>query len=229
VAPRLAPPLYDGVAYPDEAYRFVVQPAGAKATKAATTATGTTTVTAGRAGALRAASAEQAPQVSLLIPTGRLQAPAGTSRITLRATPAQPIPAPSGHYLWSNVYDVAATDPGVTMRDANPAATITLRAATAQRPYATIERYVNGTWTAVTTVPVGNDIYQATLPGLGRYAVVGSTPLSFSKATTSTLGIVVAVAAVVVVIALVVVGVLRRRRRADPDETDDLSTEEEPA
>ena len=71
------------------------------------------------------------------------------SKFVLRATPVHPIAAPSGGHFWSNVYDVEASDPHVTMRDASPPATITLRAATAQRPYPTIERYADGTWTKV--------------------------------------------------------------------------------
>ena len=39
LTPRTAPPLYDGVGFPDEPYRFVVAPAGApKTTKAPTVA-----------------------------------------------------------------------------------------------------------------------------------------------------------------------------------------------
>jgi hypothetical protein len=219
VAPRSAPPLYDGVGFPDEPYRFVVKPAGAKPTKPPTTATRVIPVTKGTAGAASLASAEQAPQVSVLIPTGRLQAPAGTKQFTLRAAPVQPVKAPDGSYLWSNVYDVAATDPQVTLRNGNPAATITLRAATAQRPVPSIERYLNGTWTKVKTVPVGQDIYQAELPSLGRYAVVGSSPLQLTnKQSTTYIGIIIAVAAGLVVILLVVIGVRRRSRRRLPEE-----------
>ncbi|HEY2298985.1 MAG TPA: hypothetical protein VGH43_14725 [Jatrophihabitans sp.] len=219
VAPRSAPPLYDGVGFPDEPYRFVVTPAGAKPTKAPTTATRIVPVTKGTAGAASLASAEQAPQIAVLIPTGRLQAPAGTKQFTLRAAPVQPVQAPDGEYLWSNVYDLAGTDPKVTMRDGNPPATITLRAATAQRPYPTIERYLNGTWTKVKTVPVGQDIYQAELPSLGRYAVVGTSPLQLTtKQNTTYTGIIIAVASGLIVVVLVVIGVRRRSGRRLPEE-----------
>jgi hypothetical protein len=219
VAPRSAPPLYDGVGFPDEPYRFVVEPNGATATKAPTTATRVVPVTRGTAGAASLASAEQAPQVSVLIPTGRLQAPAGAKQIMLRAAPVQPVQAPTGGYLWSNVYDLEATDPHVTMRDGNPPATITLRAATAQRPYPTIERFADGTWTKVKTVPIGTDIYQAELPSLGRYAVVGTSPLDLTKksATTYT-GIIIAGVAGLIVVVLIVIGVRRRSRRRPADE-----------
>jgi hypothetical protein len=218
-APRSAPPLYDGVGFPDEPYRFVVKPDGATATKAPTTATRVVPVTRGEAGAASLASAEQAPQVSVLIPTGRLQAPSGTKQITLRATPVRPVRAPSGGYLWSNVYELAATDAKVTMRNGNPPATITLRAASAQRPYPAIERYLNGAWTKVKTVPIGNDIYQAELPSLGRYAVVGTSPLDLTKKSTTTYtGIIIAGAAGLIVVVLIVIGVRRRSRRRPLDE-----------
>ena len=234
VAPHWAPPVYDGVGFPDEPYRFVVRPAGAPATKAPTTAMRVVPVTKGTAAAASLSSAEQAPQVSILIPTDRLQAPAGTNKFVLRATPVRPIAAPSGGHFWSDVYDVEASDPHVTMRDASPPATITLRAATAQRPYPTIERYADGTWTKVDTVPVGNDIYQATLPGLGKYAVIGSSALDVSQLNggtggknggTSTTGVIIAVVAIVVVILLVVIGIRRRRSAATDDESGEYGDE----
>lgn len=220
-APRTAPPVYDGVGFPDEPYRFVVHTAGEKTTKAPTTAHSTVPVTKGLAAAATANSAEQAPQVSLLIPTGRLHAPPGTKQIPLQAKPIRPIAAPDGGYLWSNVYSVGSTDSRVTMRDGNPSATITLRAASQQRPAPSIERYVDGHWTPLQTVANGQDIYQATLPGFGDYAVVGTSPLQLDaqSSSTSRTGIIVFVAAIIVVVALVVIAV-RRRRTGNPAEAD---------
>lgn len=221
LAPRWAPPVYDGVGFPDEPYRFVVRPHGAPVTKAPTVASRAVPVIRGVAGAASAASAEQAPQISILIPTGRLHAPPGTAQVVVQGRPVAPITAPAGGYFWSNVYAVGATDPRVTMRDGNPPATITLRAAAAQRPYPVIERYANGRWTKVSTAPVGQDIYQGRLPGFGKYAVVGTSPLDVSlvrgaaarKSTTSHLGIIVAVAAIVVAVVLFLLGQRRRSRR----------------
>ncbi len=215
LTPRSAPPLYDGVGFPDEPYRFVVAPAGAtKTTKPPTVATGTAPVTGGVAGAVHASSAEQAPQISLLVPVGRLHAPAGTARVVLQATPERPLTAPAQRYLWSNVYEVAATDAAVSMRDASPPATITMRAATAQRPPPTIARYSGGHWSTLQTIPVGSDIYQAALPGLGKYAVLGSEPLDFSSGggSTTPTGIFIAAGFLLVVAALILVRVWRRRR-----------------
>ncbi len=96
LAPRFAPPIYDGVGFPDEPYRFVVPPSDAKTHKAPTTATAQIPVTKGTAAAAVLNSAEQAPQVAVLIPTGRLQAPAGPDSIVLHAAPVHPVRTPSG-------------------------------------------------------------------------------------------------------------------------------------
>jgi hypothetical protein len=221
VAPRFAPPVYDGVGFPDEPYRFVVRPSDAQTTKTPTTASRVVAVTKRTASAASLASAEQAPQVAVLIPTGRLQAPTGTTQFTLDAAPIKPVATASGTYLWSNVYDVSSPDAKVSLKDGNPPATITLRAASAQRPDPKIEYYMHGTWTAVKTISVGRDIYQATLPTLGAYAVVGTKPLvvgaTAGGGATSRTGVIIFIAAILVVIVLVVVGVLRRRQRT-PEE-----------
>lgn len=212
LTPRTAPPVFDGVGFPDEPYRFVVKPAGAADTKAPTTATGSAAVSEGTVGAIHASSAEQAPQVNILVPIGRLHAPSGTTRVVVNATPVRPQAPPEHAYLWSNVYDIEAPGGSITLSDASPLATITLRAATGQRPLPTIERYADGGWTKLETVPAGSDVYQAPLPALGRYAVIGSTKLGGGKAPASKTGIIVSVVAVIVVIGLFVIGARRRSK-----------------
>ena len=162
---------------------------------------------------MHAQSAEQAPQIAFIVPVGRLHAAKGATSVTITATAVKPIKAPSGGYLWSNVYEVTAGS-GVTMSNSQPAATLTMRAVNAQRPVPKIERYVDGTWTPLATIATGNDIYQAEFPGLGDYAVIGSSPLkinSSSKSGTSIIGIAIAAGAVVVIVVLAIIGVRRRR------------------
>jgi hypothetical protein len=228
LAPRSAPPLYDGVGFPDEPYRFVVKPVGACDTKAPTSASATTSVSKGKGGSVSLSTAEQAPQVSVLIPSDLLSAPSTARRLTITAKPVQPVHAPHGRYLWSNVYDVEATVPGVTLHDtdASRPTTITLRAATAQRPTPTIEHYANGHWTPVATQPAGRDIYNGSLPSLGRYAVIGNSPINVSdlqcgKSSTSSTGVVIASVAGGVVVLLAVFGILRRRRARTGSVKDD--------
>lgn len=227
-APHSALPLYDGVGFPDEPYRFVQPPAGAKHTKPPTTGRGQSAVSAGRNTAeLKAASAEQAPQVSVDIPAGLIATSAGTTQVTVVAAPAQALPTAAGQHLWSNVYDITAA-PAASIRSGSLQATITMRAATAQRPEPRLAYYTAGRWTTVPTFAVGRDIYSAELTRFGRFAVIGTVPLDVSQlagakhgSNASLIGIVVGVGALVVVVALFLIG---RRRRAQAREGEEVRT-----
>ena len=217
VAPRSAPPVYDGVGFPDEPYRFVQRPPGTRVTKAPTTAVGTAQVTGTRAGLLYAASAESAPQVNVTIPVGQLRVPAGTASVRLVATPQPMLAPPPGKYLWSNVYDLTLTPPARFAPLPDQVATLVLRAATAQQPLPFIARFDSGRWTLLPSSAVGRDIYAALLTSVGRFAVLGDVPLDLSKlgagAGTSgrlSAGIAAAAGVIAMVVVLYVVG--RRRR-----------------
>ena len=216
LAPATAPPLYDGVNYPDEPYRFVTPPKGAQTTKAPTSATATATVTNGHAGQLTLATKENAPQLSIDLPAGATVVPAGVTTLTITAKPFADIPVPQGKYLWSDVYDVRATQGSVSrITDASGQPTITLRAVNAERPEPVIARYDGTSWSMLPTLPVGNDIYSAQFPGLGRYAVLGAKPLVLSSSkgnqgVSGNTGIWIALGAIAVVIVLIAVSVRRR-------------------
>jgi hypothetical protein len=230
LAPRSALPLYDGVGFPDDPYRFVVAPKGAPRNPAPTSAHGSATVQNGRAGRVTVATDENAPQISLEIPAGRL-AVAGPAQLTVTATPVRPLPTASGQYLWSNVYEVTAS-PRADFRPGGVQATITLRAATAQRPVPHIAYYAGGQWHLLPTFLDGQDIYIAELSQFGRFAVVGTAPLDVTQLRgankgsggASSTGLVVGIGAVVVVVGLFLVGVWRRgrTRSVDEDETEDV-------
>ena len=225
VAPRSALPLYDGVGFPDEPYRFVQPPAGAKPTKAPTTGRDQVAVSGGRNAAATAASSETAPQVSVKIAAGVLATSAGTTRVTVVAAPQEAIPTAAGQYLWSNVYDVTAT-PAASVHSRDLQTTITLRAATAQRPQPKIAYYDAGRWTTVPTFAAGLDIYYAQLTRFGRFAVLGTVPVDLSQlsggksgsSNGSSVGIFVGVGALVVLVALFLLG--RRRRARAREEVD---------
>lgn len=176
IAPRSAPPLYDGLGFPDEPYRFVARPAGTNATDPPTTAIGEVTFYGAQTYPLTASSAEIAPQVNLTYPPDSIRPPATTNRVSVVARPTAPLPAAPGQFLWSNVYTVT-TSPAITVT-AGHSGVLTLRSATAQRPRPTIARYDGGRhWTPLPTVPVGRDIYSAHVSATGRYAVLGSAAL----------------------------------------------------
>jgi hypothetical protein len=218
VAPRPAP-LYDGVGFPDEPYRFVQRPPGTRGTKPPTTAVATAGVSAGRNGPLNADSGESAPQVSVTIPAGMLLVPAGTGPVKLVAAPEKALPPPPGRYLWSNVYDLTLTSPATFTARADLVATIILRAVSAQQPLPSIAWANGGHWTLLPTSPVGQDVYAATLTGVGRFAVLGEAPLDLSplgssggKSGGAGAGIFAAAGVIAAVVALFGLGWWRRTR-----------------
>jgi hypothetical protein len=236
VAPRSALPLYDGIGFPDEPYRFVQRPAGAEATKPPTTAHGSATVAGGTTNTLVAASAETAPQISLYVPKGKLAAPAGTSKISVTGTPAQPLPTGHGQYLWSDVYDVTASPGSTQFKTNDQQATITLRAASAQRPQPNIAYYDGTRWHLLPTFAQGRDIYIAELNRFGQFAVIGKNPLLVSQIVgnnqssggSSPIGLIVGIGAGVLVVVLFVLGRMRRARaRAAEEAVDDELDEED--
>ena len=224
IAPRSAPPLYDGVGFPDEPYRFVQPPPGTRETKAPTTAKATAGIVAGRNGQLRAASAEVAPQITVTLPEGMLRIPSGRPPVTLLATPEKvSTPPPSGKYLWSNVYDITVSPPATIVDQPNVVATLILRAATAQQPLPVIAHLDGGKWTPLHTGPAGRDVYATNLNSLGRFAVLGDKPLDVSALRASggksggpSIGIFVGIGVFAVVVLLYFAG---RRRRAKARES----------
>lgn len=233
IAPHAALPLYDGIGFPDEPYRFVQPPPGAQETKPPTTAHATVSVTGGTNVQLVAASAESAPQISLYIPKGRLNLPAGTAQLSVTGAPVQPLPDTPVQYQWSDVYNVTASPGSARFKPGGQQATITLRAASAQRPQPSIAYYEGGRWHLLPTFPQGQDIYIAELNRFGRFAVIGKNPLLVSKLPNtskggsggSAIGLIVGIGAGVVVVVLFVIGRMRRARvraaEAQDDETVD--------
>lgn len=229
IAPRTALPLYDGIGFPDEPYRFVQRPAGAQETKPPTTGHGTASVTGATTGQVLVASAETAPQISLYIPKGKLVAPAGTSKVSVIGTPVQNLPTGHGQYLWSDVYDVTASPGSTQFRTNGQQATITLRAASAQRPQPNIAYYDGTSWHLLPTFAQGRDIYIAELNRFGQFAVIGKNPLLVSQIVgnsqgnggSSPIGLIVGIGAGVVVVVLFVLGRMRRARARAAEEEDD--------
>jgi hypothetical protein len=248
IAPRTALPLYDGIGFPDEPYRFVQRPPSAPETKPPTTARASGSVQKGQVGSIIAASAEVAPQITVYIPKGRLVAPSGATSVTVTGQPVRNLPTSNGEYLWSDVYTVSPSPSGTTFTSGGQQATITLRAAGPQRPIPHIAYYDgNGRWTLLPTFPQGQDIYIAELTRFGQFAVIGDNPLlvtqlsGVSKGKSSSgstvVGLAVGVGIGAVIVILFVLGQLRRARvRAqeaaesdedvEEDEYDDTAEEE---
>jgi hypothetical protein len=168
------PPLYDGLGFPDQPYRYVTVPAGYRHTPAPGTAAQDIPVRAGASNTFDAVSAELGPQVEVFLNQESLRAPAGSTVAHLRATPVAASAQPSDGEVWGNVYRLSAV---TNIGPARIAAggrldSIRLRAPTGPPPVARIEFRDAAGWHRLATSKIGNDIYSAPLGGVGDYAVI---------------------------------------------------------
>lgn len=206
-----AVPVYDGVSQPDEPYRYVSPPAGAKAAKAPTSALARTPVKAGEStSGLALSTAETGPQFSAYLPRFGLRATG--SSVEVRVTPKAPTDQPTGARIDGNVYEVAFVDPAgpVTLTSKASLASLYLRATSSRQPGPVMEhRAAPGQpWTALDTSRGGLDVYVAALVGPGDYALAfrsaGGSPTGGFPVLPVALG-----GGVVVLVGIVLV--LRRR------------------
>lgn len=173
--PPHAPPLYDGLGFPDEPYRWVVPPPGAARTQLLPTdAEVRVPVRSGASAAAQALSGEQGPQVAVAVRDGALAAPDGATTISLHAIP-RPVPAtaPDRGQVVSNLYDITATV-GNTAVPLSPGKTVlvNMRAESATTRAVVICRWTGTRWDQIPTQQIGRDIYAAQLTALGPVAVV---------------------------------------------------------
>jgi hypothetical protein len=206
-----AVPLYDGVGFPDEPYRFV-PPRSSNDFVASAARVQLRVVDGVNAGGLLANSSELGPQVSVYAPPKAFQV-AGlpkTSEIRLRADPV-PVtpPAPPGE-LESNAYLLSLRSPDgpVSLRSDAQQPGITLRAVSVKEPLPVMHYRAKAgePWQALATRRVGRDNFNATAPGEGEYVL---TRLGSAKQQSEggNRGLLLLVGAVVLVMIGVVVGV----------------------
>lgn len=182
--PPDSPPLYNGIGFPDEPYRWVTPPAGASTTpQPATPASARALVTDGRSAATRAFSSEQGPQVAFAVADGALAAPDGASEVTVTVTPeAAPGPALPGTTIVSNLHRFSLTTPDGAEVGLTPQGSVIVNLrASAQTPLSVVVCQWDGSaWTQVPTRQVGTEIYAADLKTLDPFAVLrfdaGVTP-----------------------------------------------------
>jgi hypothetical protein len=185
VAPA-AIPLYDGPGFPDEPYRYVNPPAGAKTTAAPTTAQQTLQVRNGLSTAGFINSGERGPQISIYVPPTGLQPAPGATTITVTATPLAPsAPLPTDGKIVGNVYKFTATStegPAKIVGNTNNSTPVIQMRAPSSQPLPVFEYLTPRGWKnthtfkvdgkAVNTLRVGQDIFQTFAPQLGDYALV---------------------------------------------------------
>ena len=218
VAPS-AVPIYDGLSNPDEPYRYVQAPAGAKPTTPPTKAVGTVAVNRGTSGAAYVNSHENGPQVSIYVPAGALGVPSGAASVSVTATPLAPSPPlPRDGTIWGNVYRVSATAGSQAVRIVGSGAqtpTIQMRAPSGQQPGPVFEHRTSSGWQRMTTLRVGNDIYQSQAPAFGDWALVRLAHPDASVSSGGINGGLLGAGIAVLVLAALIFGIrLSRTRRA---------------
>jgi hypothetical protein len=209
-----AVPVYDGVAAPDEPYRYVSAPAGAKATAPPTSASAQSPVAAGRStNGLSIQTAEVGPQFSLYLPPTTFAATGGP--VQVKAVPQAPTQQPPSGHIDGNVYLITVTSPAgpVSLTDQAALATLYLRATTSRQPGPTLQYRPSAAapWKPLQTARGGQDVYVASFTGPGQYA------LAFTTATGSEQGglPVLPIALVALLVALAGVVLIIRLRARD--------------
>lgn len=169
-------PLYDGVGFPDEPYRYVVPPPGSPRTPPPTTGVAVSPVRRGlNTDEMVAASDEQGSQVAVYLPTGAVSYGADASgTLRLIAAPRAPAGLPAGVVADGNAYLVTLGYAGTpTLTAAAGSGRVTLRDASKRPPQPVLE-YRPGPaqpWQPLATDQVGADIYGSGFSGPGQYVL----------------------------------------------------------
>jgi hypothetical protein len=174
--PPAAPPLYDGLGFPDEAYRWVSPPVGAAATGPATTLRAQLPLSA--ADPVMGYTAEQGPQLAVQLRPGDVVAPAGATTVTIVGAPKAVPPVPPDGTLVSNLYQwtVTADKPGAVTVAENSKAVVNLRADIATTQTVVLEAWDGKQWHQLGTNQAGADIYAAYLTSWLPVALVKLAP-----------------------------------------------------
>ena len=178
--PPHAPPLYDGIGFPDEPYRWIEPPSGVQNTVAAPTVAAATVKVSASGGSgptslqSRGFSAEQGPQVAFAVGEGSFEPAPGVTAIEVKATPkAPPAVPPTGGSVVSNLYAFTATADGKKVPPAAAASIVVNLRADASTDQTVVVCTWDGTqWNQQPTRQVGTEIYAAQLSTLDPVALV---------------------------------------------------------
>lgn len=170
-------PLYDGVGFPDEAYRYITPPRDTRPTAQATSCTEPYTLTNGtNPNLIFCTTAELGPQAQVAISDHRLSVvPTGSDQLQLSLTPLAPGALASGS-LTGNVYRVAAVVAGATVKfigqDESSLVALRLPQAASTQGLTIIYRSGEGQdWQTRPISQIGSDIYSTRFTGFGDYAL----------------------------------------------------------
>lgn len=173
-------PLYDGVGFPDEPYRYVKKSPDLPPTAPPTEAHGTSTVKNSLNNQLLyPSSQEQGPQISLFLPRNAIKTGASATKIDLYAKPIAPDSQPGNGVIAGNIYRISATSDSEEVLPNGDATigTISLRLpkGEAAGPIMEYRPAPNAHWRILKTNQVGTDVYQSELQGLGDFVLVEPT------------------------------------------------------
>jgi hypothetical protein len=171
-------PLYDGIGFPDQPYRYVTVPPGV--TKHGPAAQGAHANSPAANGTntdvLVLQTAEQGPQVTLSLPPAIAKVPITAKRITATATPLAPDRQPADGAINGNIYRIGVTSdvgPGTFAPD-DGQDVVYLRAVAikATPPVMEYRPTPDAPWRRMETGRTGADVMLATFLGPGDYALV---------------------------------------------------------
>ena len=222
--PAAAPPLYDGIILPNQAYRYLRPPPGQLNPGNPTSASLSVSVAEEKSVAEVVQTSEVPPQALLFMDSDSVRVPPGVKKITFVVKPVLPPSNQPDGTIDGNTYAITATgDNGVSLgfkRGAN--VRVQLRGTGAPgKPE--LEQYTGGHWTRLATVHLGSaNTFFALVTSLGDFALVLPGKTSSSGFSTYLPYLFLAVA----VVALLVGGLLAirlSRQRFDgqdgPEET----------
>ncbi|GAC1400624.1 MAG: hypothetical protein NVSMB52_14250 [Chloroflexota bacterium] len=210
----LSPPLYDGLTFPSEPYRYLHPPPGNQ-TSIPPRSTSFTQKITGKVSPLTVVlTGERPPQARLILNDGALAVHPGTTSvsITIQPVPA-PVPPPGGT-IDGNVYRFSVTDKRGTdvPLTRNAEVSIDLRI-TGKPGTPVIELFQNGQWLPQPTHQyITTPLYSTHVHVLGYYAIVIGGRQSVASSGTPILPF-VAVGVVLVALVAILLVLVRLRRR----------------
>ena len=217
VAPTAAP-LYDGIGFPDEAYRYVLRPAGdTVVTRPASSIKTTATAAYGLNNqAVTANSDEQSPQVGLYLPRGSLATPMAATLLQLAIAPIVPTVQPIKGTIGGNAYVVTITsDAGpVTPTSTAVNGVLMMRSSTGSGLVFQYQPPGSLTLQTLNTEQVSSDRYQTRFAGLGTYSLARLDSSKPASTGGSSHQLLLGSGALLALMGLVVALVRRTRARA---------------
>lgn len=207
-------PIYDGLGFPDEPYRYVDRPPNTKPTKTVTKISQSYPVTVlGNESGILALSGEVGPQISVRLGKNSVKLSQQASSIKVQAVPLSPKGQPQSRDIIGNVYKISfSSDKGDVkfLHDNRPYLRyILLRLPQGYEPLIADVAYrtPDGKWQKLLTSRYGVDIYQADLVDGGYYAMLKKQ----GYAAVATKKIVTVLGVSLVIVPLLVILVIRRR------------------